>query len=136
MSEDDSLSNLFDRQVKGIRTHRKEQKSEQAQKKIEFSQRWYEVVAEAKKLKAKLEGNPRILEFSISRAMDEIRIKIADPSRPRGYGYFFICRDHPDGQYPGLQTVWLREVGAGDQNFDNPREALEAIVLKLATMLA
>ena len=136
MGDKDSLTDLFDRQVKGIRTHRKVQKSEQVAKKVEFIQGWYEVVAEARQLQTRLQGDPRILAFSISRELDEIRIKVADPTRPRGYGYFFICREHPEGKYPGLQKVWLREVGAEDRSFDQPREALEAMVLKLATMLA
>ena len=105
-----SATDVFERQLQGIRAHRE--------------------------LQAKLNGNPKVLQFVISRDQKEVSIKIVDPTEKRGYRYFIFCRSHPEGQYPGLDAVWLREFGVDDTNYKEPKKAMQELVQRIAGTLA
>jgi len=131
-----SASEILKRQVQSIRNYREESQSDGAGKLSAFEQGWDRVVASMRELQEQLRGNPRVLLFGISRNNREVSAKIADPSSKRGHAYLILSPEHPEGKYRDQVTVWLREFGEPDANYDDPAEAMRYFVQRLAARLA
>ena len=131
-----SATDVFERQLQGIRAHREETQRGSATRMQQLDAEWVDTVVTIRQLQAKLNGNPKVLQFVISRDQKEVSIKIVDPTEKRGYRYFIFCRSHPEGQYPGLDAVWLREFGVDDTNYKEPKKAMQELVQRIAGTLA
>lgn len=131
-----SASDVFEQQVQGIRAHREETQRGSATRMQQLDAEWAETVVTIRQLQAKLNGNAKVLQFVISRDQKEVSIKIVDPTEKRGYRYFIFSRSHPEGQYPGLDAVWLREFGVDDTNYKEPKKAMQELVQRIAGTLA
>lgn len=131
-----SASDLLDRQLSSIRSFRDESRVGAGGKLGAFEQGWDRVIASMRDLQPKLQGNPRVLQFSISRNNREVTAKIADPSSKRGHAYLILSPEHPEGRYRDQVTVWLREFGEPDANYDDPAEAMRYFVQRIAGHLA
>lgn len=125
---------LLDRHIVGLRTYRTESQIEGARRSTKWEQAWRDLIGQAREMQARYGRHPSILEFVVSKDEREVIIKLKDPS-PRGYVYFVLSRTHPDGKYPDLQSVWLREVGRGDDSFSDPERGLEELVSRIAPRL-
>jgi hypothetical protein len=126
---------LLDRQIQGVRMHRTESQKEAEAKSVRWERDWQELVVQARTIQARYGRHPRMLHFVVSKDEREVNIKLKEES-PRGYTYFILSRVHPDGKYPELQAVWLREVGREDMSFSEPARALEELFSRVAPRLA
>lgn len=131
-----SATDVFDQQLKGIRAHREETQRGTATRLQQLEAEWAETVVTIRALQTKLSGNPKVLHFVISRDQKEVSIKIADTAEKRGYRYFVFSRHHPEGQYPGLDAVWLREFGSDDTSYKEPKKAMQELVQRIAGTFA
>lgn len=131
-----SASELLDKQLRSIRSFRGEAQQEPAHKLGGFEQNWDKVVESMRELQQQLRGDPRVLLFGISRNNREITAKIADPGAKRGHAYLILSPEHPEGKFRDQLTVWLREFGEADINYDDPREAMRHFVERIAKRLA
>ncbi|MFI4981238.1 MAG: FHA domain-containing protein [Nevskiales bacterium] len=131
-----SASELLDKQLRSIRSFRGEAQQEPGQKLTAFEQDWDKVVNSMRELQQQLQGDPRVLLFGISRNNREITAKIADPGAKRGHAYLILSPEHPEGKFRDQLTVWLREFGQPDINYDEPREAMRHFVERIAKRLA
>jgi hypothetical protein len=131
----DGGSTLLDRHIQGVKLHRTEAQKEAESRSAQWERGWQELVAQARQIQARYGRHPRMLEFTISKDEREVVIKLKEDSR-RGYAYFCLSRAHPEGKYPDMQAVWLREVGRGDDSFSDPVRGLEELVSRIAPRLA
>lgn len=131
-----SASELLDKQLRSIRSFRGEAQQEPAQKLAAFERDWDKVVNSMRELRQQLQGDPRVLLFDISRNEREIIAKIADAGSKRGHAYLILSPEHPEGKFRDQLTVWLREFGEADINYDEPREAMRHFVERIARKLA
>jgi hypothetical protein len=131
-----SASEILKRQVQSIRNFREESQTGSAGRLGTFEQGWDRVITSMRELQDQLRGNPRVLLFGISRNNREVTAKIADPSSKRGHAYLILSPEHPEGKYRDQVTVWLREFGEPDANYDDPAEAMRYFVQRIAARLA
>ena len=129
------LQTLLDRHIQGVRLHRNEAQKEVEARAQKWEQDWQKVVASAREIKARYGHHPQILDFAISKDEREVIVKLREAS-PRGYAYFCLSRAHPEGKYPDLRAVWLREVGREDCNYGEPMRGLEELISRMAPRLA
>ena len=130
-----SASELLRDQLHSIRSFRDEARGG-GDRLAAFEQEWDKVVASMRELQQQLQGNPRVLGFGISRNQREITAKLADPAARRGHAYLILSPEHPEGKYRDQLTVWLREFGEPDANYDQPAEAMRHFVQRIAARLA
>lgn len=126
---------LLDRHIQGLRLHRTDHQKEAEAKSVRWQREWQDLVAQARAMQARYGAHPRVLSFFVSKDEREVHIKLKENS-PRGYAYFTLSRAHPEGKYPELQAVWLREVGRADESFAEPQKGLEELVSRVAPRLA
>jgi hypothetical protein len=126
---------LLDRQIVGVRMHRSVSQQELTARAHKWEDDWKTVLASARTIQSRYAAHPQILTFAVSKDEREITIKLREASR-RGYAYFCLSRAHPEGKYPDMQAVWLREVGRDDCNFSEPLQGFEELVSRLAPRLA
>ena len=131
-----SASELLEKQLNSIRSFRGETRVDGAGKLSAFEQAWDRVIGSMRDLQQQLQGSPRVLQFTISRNNREVTAKIADPSSRRGNAYLILSPEHPEGRYRDQVTVWLREFGEPDANYDDPAEAMRYFVQRIAGRLA
>lgn len=133
--ESAALDTLLDRHIAGVRSHRSESKSVDAVRAERFEQEWQQVVGQARGIQARYGRHPLMLGFSVSKDEREILVKLKDNSA-RGYSYFCLSRQHPEGLYPDMRAVWLREVGRPDDHFEEPMRGLDDLLARLASRMA
>lgn len=125
---------MLDRHLQGLKQYRTDNRKEVEARSVRWEQDWREVLGEARAMQARYGRHPRVLEFAVSKDEREVIVKLKEESR-RGYAYFTLSRQHPDGRYPELQAVWLREVGGDDASFSEPARGLEELVSRIAPRL-
>lgn len=135
-SGDNDITSQFERHLNSVRSYREESQAQTLNKKSRVDAEWGKVVVAMRSLQTRLSADKRVLSFSISRDLREVAIKIADPSEKRGHRYFLMSRNHPDGKYPGVEDVWLREFGRDDASFGDPQKCMEELMLRVAGTLA
>lgn len=126
----------FDRKLASVRAYREESQAATLNRRGKMDAEWTKMLATARQLQARLAGDKRVLSFAISRDQKEIAVKIADAYEKRGHRYFLLCRDHPEGKYPGIENCYLREFGRDDASYDDPAKAMEELMLRVAGTLA
>lgn len=131
-----SATDVFEQQLQGIRAHREEIQRGSTTRLQQLEADWAETIVSIRQLQAKLHGNPKVMQFAVSRDAKEVSIKLADPGEKRGYRYFLLSRHHPEGQYPALDAVWLREFGVDDTHYKEPKKAMQELVQRIAGTLA
>jgi predicted component of type VI protein secretion system len=131
-----SVTSQFERHLQSVRSHREESQATTLTRGAKLEQEWAKLVVQMKALQARLTTDKRVQSFSISRDQKEIALKITDPHEKRGYRYFLLSRDHPEGKFPGVHAVWLREFGRDDASFEEPQKAAEELLLRVAGTLA
>ena len=135
-SEWDAASSELDRHIQGIRSHREREQGSTQTRLVQLDTEWTKMVGNMQVLRNRLAGNPRLLGFNFGRDNKEVAVKIQDARERRGYRYFLISRQHPEGKFPGLDVVWLREIGREDMNFRDPKDAMSELLQRVAATLA
>ena len=130
------VTSQFDRHLRSVRNYREEAQAATLNKRGRIDAEWAKMIVAAKALQARLQQDKRVLSFAISRDQKEVSVKIADPYEKRGQRYFLLSREHPEGKFPGVDSVWLREFGRDDASFDDPNAAMEELMLRVAGTLA
>lgn len=131
----DSISGLFDQQVRGIQSHRSSQQQTERSRTEQFDQQWRDAVVAARELQGKLHGNARVIYFVISRDEGEISIKLSDSSR-RGHANLILSKRHPENGRLSEGVCWFGVFGENPQPYREPKSALEDFVRRVATKLA
>ena len=129
------VENLLERHIQGVRMHRTVNQQETQGRAEKFEQEWRKVVDSLRTIKARYGTHPNILEFTVAKDDSEVIIKLREQSA-RGYAYFCVSRRHPEGRFPNMLAIWLREVGADDTSFEVPSKGLEDLISRLAPRLA
>jgi uncharacterized FlaG/YvyC family protein len=130
------ITSQFDRHLQSVRAYREEAQASTLSKKQNVDAEWQKMIQAMRALQTRLSADKRVLSFTISRDLKEVAVKIADSHEKRGHRYFLFSRDHPDGKYPGAETVWLREFGRDDASFGDPNKGMEELMLRIAGTLA
>ena len=130
------ITSQFERHLQSVRSYREESMATTLNKKARIDAEWSKMLQAMRALQTRLSGDKRVLSFTISRDLREVAIKIADAHEKRGHRYFLLSREHPDGKFPGMDSVWLREFGRDDASFDDPNRAMEELLLRIAGTLA
>ena len=130
------ITSQFERQLQSVRAYREEAQAGTLNKKARVDALWAEMITKMRALQARLSKDKRVLSFAISRDTNEVSVKVADAREKRGHRYFLLTRNHPDGKYTGLESVYLREFGREDVNFDEPAKAMEDLIMRIAATLA
>lgn len=131
----ESAETLLDRQIQGVRTHRITHQQDGQIKSQKWEEDWRAVLNNLRVIKAKYGTHPGILDFAISKDEREVIVKLKEHS-VRGYAYFCLSRQHPEGKFPNLRAVWLRQVGEEDASHSEPSEGLQDLISRLAPRLA
>jgi hypothetical protein len=126
---------LLDKHIQGVRMHRNVYQQETDTRSQKWEEDWKAVVVNARSIQARYGTDPRILQFAVSKDDREVIIKVKDESR-RGYAYFCLSRAHPEGKYPEMQAVWLRELGTEDRSYSEPLKGFEELISRIAPRLA
>ncbi len=134
--QEGDITSQFERHLQSVRSYREESQASTLNKKSHIDAEWGKIITAMRSLQTRLSADRRVLAFTISRDMREVAIKIADPSEKLGHRYFLLSRSHPDGKFPGVEDVWLREFGRDDASFNNPQKAMEELMLRVAGTLA
>jgi pSer/pThr/pTyr-binding forkhead associated (FHA) protein len=130
------ITSQFERQLQSVRAYREEAQAGTLNKKARVDALWADMIAKMRALQTRLSKDKRVLSFAISRDTNEVSVKVADPREKRGHRYFLLTRNHPDGKYTGLESVYLREFGREDMTFDEPAKAMEDLIMRIAATLA
>ena len=130
------ITSQFERQLQSVRAYREEAQAGTLNKKAKVDALWATTVQHMRSLQNRLKGDKRVLAFDINRDATEIAIKIADAREKRGHRYFLMSRNHPEGKYTGLESIYLREFGREDATFDEPAKAMEELMMRVAATLA
>jgi pSer/pThr/pTyr-binding forkhead associated (FHA) protein len=133
---DGNVTSQFERHLQSVRAYREESQAATLNKRGKMDAEWARMINGARALQQRLSVDKRVLSFTISRDQKELAVKIADPYEKRGHRYFLLCRDHPEGKFPGVENCWLREFGRDDASFDDPTKAMEELMLRVAGTLA
>lgn len=132
---DASVETLLDRHIQGVRAHRSVNQQDDQAKSNKFEEAWRKVVNDLRVIKSRYGSHPNVIDFTISKDEREVIVKLRESS-PRGYAYFCLSRFHPEGKFPALQAIWLREVGRQDESHTEPQRGLEDLISRLAPRLA
>lgn len=132
----DDITNQFERHLASVRSFREESQATTIGKKGRLDTDWGKIVQAMRSLQTRLSADKRVLSFTISRDLREVAIKIADPGEKRGHRYFLMSRSHPEGKFPTLEAVWLREFGKDDAQFDEAQKAMDELMIRVAGTLA
>lgn len=130
------FTSQFERHLQSVRSYREESQATTLNRRTRLDNEWGKTIASLRALQTRLTADPRVLNFTISRDLKEVAVKIKDPHEKLGYRYFLLARDHPEGKFPGVDAVWLREFGRDDARFDEPQKAVEELMLRVAGTLA
>lgn len=131
----DSMAHLLDQQIRGIQSRRTEQEQSVRSVKENFEASWKDAIVAARELQGRVQKNPKIMYYVISRDEREVSVKIADGSR-RGHANLFLSRAHPETGQIQENVVWFGVLGEGSYSFREPRDALEEFVRRIAGKLA
>lgn len=130
------ITSQFERHLQSVRSYREEAMATTLNKKARIDAEWGKMIQAMRALQTRLSADKRVLSFTISRDLREVAVKIADAHEKRGHRYFLLSREHPDGKFPGMDSVWLREFGRDDASFDDPNKGMEELLLRIAGTLA
>lgn len=131
----DSAASELDRQIQSMRSYR-EQSDVTHSRAAQLDHDWQKLVLNLQSVKQRLAGNPRLLVFNFGRDHKDVTIKLEDKRQRLGYRYFLISRHHPDGKYPGTDSLWLRETGREDMDFRDAKAAQSELLQRVAVTLA
>lgn len=131
----DSMVSLLDQQIRGIQSQRNEFQSTVRSAKEQFELDWRDAIAAARDLHGRLNNNPRVQYFVVTRDEMEVSVKIADNSR-RGYSNLILSRRHPEKNTMAEGVVWFAEFGDEPRSYRAPKDALEDFVRRIAGKLA
>lgn len=134
--EGGDITSQFERHLQSVRSYREESQASTLNKKSRIDAEWGKVIQAMRSLQTRLSADKRVLAFTISRDVREVAIKISDPHEKRGHRYFLMSRSHPEGKFPGVEDVWLREFGRDDASFSDPQKCMEELMLRVAGTLA
>lgn len=130
------FTSQFERHLQSVRSYREESQATTLNRRARLDNEWGKTIVAMRALQTRLSTDPRVLSFAISRDLKEVSVKIKDPHEKLGYRYFLLSREHPEGKFPGVDAVWLREFGRDDARFDDPQKAVEELMLRVAGTLA
>jgi hypothetical protein len=130
------VTSQFERHLQSVRAYREETQAATLNRRGKIDEQWAKMIVQARSLQNRLQQDKRVLAFTISRDQKEVAVKIADSYEKRGHRYFLLSREHPEGKFPGVDSVWLREFGRDDASFDDPSKAMEELMLRVAGTLA
>jgi pSer/pThr/pTyr-binding forkhead associated (FHA) protein len=130
------VTSQFERQLQSVRAYREEAQAGTLNKKQKVDALWATMITNMRSLQNRLRADKRVLAFDISRDTNEVSVKVADPREKRGHRYFLLTRNHPEGKFTGLESVYLREFGREDTTFDEPAKAMEDLIMRIAATLA
>jgi len=136
MPEMGDITSQFERQLQSVRAYREEAQAGTLNKKAKVDALWSTMITSMRALQTKLRADKRVLAFDINRDATEVSVKVADSREKRGHRYFMVTRNHPEGKYTGLESVYVREFGREDQTFDEPAKAMEELIMRIAATLA
>lgn len=131
----DSMVSLLDQQIRGIQSQRNEYQSTTRSAKEQFEMDWRDAIAAARDLHGRLNNNPRVQYFVVTRDEMEVSVKISDNSR-RGYCNLILSRRHPEKNTMAEGVVWFAEFGDEPRSYREPKDALEDFVRRIAGKLA
>lgn len=131
-SELDKLDEL----VGSIRSHRRKELSAKEQKQAAYREEWAKLRQFGEQLKAKLEGDERVLYFAIARTAEEIMLRVR-PSPNAAVTLLMLTLHHPDsdGQHD-ITGLWMRRSGNQDRAFQTADEIKAEVIRELAFLLA
>jgi hypothetical protein len=135
-NEIDEAAAELERHIQGIRNYREQTSTNTNTRLIQLDQGWKQLLVAMQNVQKRLAGNPRVQSFIFSRDGKEVAVKLQDPREKRGYRYFVLSRNHPEGKFPGLDVVWVCETGREDMNFRDPKDAQTEIFQRIASTLA
>lgn len=130
------FTSQFERHLQSVRSYREESQATTLNRRARLDNEWSKTIVAMRALQTRLSADPRVLSFAIGRELKDVSVKIKDPHEKLGYRYFLLSREHPEGKFPGVDAVWLREFGRDDARFDDPQKAVEELMLRVAGTLA
>ncbi|WP_162932597.1 FHA domain-containing protein [Solimonas sp. K1W22B-7] len=135
LAPDPTPTHMLDQLVGSIRSHREREQSEREQVQERLRGEWNLAVTYAEQLKLKLDGDPRVHYFTISRRNNDLIIRSQrSPDSPIQFTQ--LSMDHPEDKGHALTGLWLRRSGQHDRCYETAREALSELIRELAFLLA
>lgn len=133
---DASELDRLDELVGSIRSHRRKELSAKEQKQANYRDEWAKLRQFGEQLKAKLEGDERVLYFAIARTAEEIMLRVR-PSPSAAVTLLMLTLHHPDsdGQHD-VTGLWMRRSGNQDRAFQTADEIKAEVIRELAFLLA
>lgn len=127
---------MLDELVGSIRSHRRKELSAREQKQAAYRDEWAKLRRFGEQLKAKLEGDERVLYFAIARTAEEIMLRVR-PSPNAAVTLLMMTLHHPDsdGQHD-VTGLWMRRSGNQDRAFQTAEELKAEVIRELAFLLA
>ncbi len=128
-------SGLLDQLVGSIRSHREREQQEREGVQARLQAEWSQAVASAEQLKLRVEGDPRVHYFAISRRNNDIIIR-AQRAADLPVTFTQLSLEHPEDKGHALTGIWLRRTGQGDRCYATAREVMAELVRELAFLIA
>lgn len=132
---DPAPGGLLDQLVGSIRSHREREQQEREEAQARLRSEWDQTVSYAEQLKLKLDGDPRVHYFAISRRNNDIIIR-SQRAADLPVTFTQLSMDHPEDKGHALTGIWLRRTGQADRCYPSAREAVSELVRELAYLVA
>lgn len=132
---DAAPAGLLDQLVGSIRSHREREQQERDGIQARLQAEWAQAVAYAEQLKHKVEGDPRVHYFAISRRNNDVIIR-AQRAADLPVTFTQLSLEHPEDKGHALTGIWLRRTGQGDRCYATAREVMSELVRELAFLIA
>lgn len=132
---DPAPAGLLDQLVGSIRSHREREQQEREDAQARLRGEWDQAVAYAEQLKLKVDGDPRVHYFAISRRNNDIIIR-SQRAADLPVTFTQLSMDHPEDKGHALTGIWLRRTAQADRCYPTAREAMSELVRELAYLIA
>ncbi|MDM4770341.1 FHA domain-containing protein [Solimonas sp. SE-A11] len=132
---DPAPGGLLDQLVGSIRSHREREQQEREDAQARLRGEWNQAVAYAEQLRLKVDGDPRVHYFAISRRNNDIIIR-SQRAADLPVTFTQLSMDHPEDKGHALTGIWLRRTGQADRCYPTAKDAVSELVRELAYLIA
>ena len=135
MSDKRSVLDKLDDTIGAIERHRAVSAQEKGATVRKVNAAWAAVLESARDLRRKLKDEPRLRYLSIDR--DELSISISFRAEQTGVKgeLLELSRRHPEGKFPAVEAVWVRQPEKEDRRFTDAEEVVDLMVRFVARNL-
>lgn len=126
---------MLDALVGSIRSHRERERAAKEAFQVQLQEQWQKTLVYAEQLKSKVDKDPRVKYFSVSRRANDVMIRFQrDSASP--VQMLYLSLQHPDEKNHALSGIWFRRSGEHDRCMQSADEVATELVSEMAFLIA